>query len=105
MTLIFLYLFFVFQPRLQQPTRSDPQIPPGDVPSVLPGVRQGHWIQKVGLTRRTDVKSKPSSSSRRRNRWIPFLFAYYNEKKKKIKSPIIDPFPEMGWLLRERERE
>ena len=45
---------FILQPFLLQPTRSDPEIRHQHVPSVLPGVRQGHRLQEA------DVNTSPA---------------------------------------------
>jgi hypothetical protein len=38
------HVSMTLQPCVLQPSRSHPQVRPHDLPSVLPAVRQGHWI-------------------------------------------------------------
>ena len=48
-------ILFLFQPRVLQPSRSDPEVRPRHVPPVLQGVQQGHRLQEVGLKTSQDI--------------------------------------------------
>merc|ERR1712048_964853 len=74
---------------LLQPTRSDPEIRHQHVPSVLPGVLQGHRIQEAELRATTTplvVKNDTMKNGGRRRRALEFGQQMKNESLKECQS-------------------
>ena len=78
------------QPFLLQPTRSDPEIRHQHVPSVLPGVLQGHRIQEAELRATTTtppvVKNVTMRNEDRRRRALELGQQMKNESLKECQS-------------------
>merc|ERR1712079_480339 len=76
-------------PSLLQPTRSDPEIRHQHVPSVLPGVLQGHRIQEAELRATTTppvVKNVTMKNEDRRRRALELGQQMKNESLKECQS-------------------
>merc|ERR1712117_279871 len=76
-------------PFLLKPTRFDPEIRHGHVPSVLPGVLQGHRIQEAELRATTTppvVKNITMKNENRRLRSLELALLMKNESLKEYQS-------------------
>ena len=87
--LLLSFPFLFLQPFLLQPTRSDPEIRHQHVPSVLPGVLQGHRIQEAELRATTTppvVKNITMKNENRRLRSLELALLMKNESLKEYQS-------------------